>query len=137
LSENDEAKAFLQGFLIQLARSDQTNRELLQTNRELLQANRDLINSQSLVFHQNNEIIQALSTMSAQIGELARRSAYLHDQMGRLGQILVNDGSALPAESFPSQIGSVARDLGRGVMDGFVRSFQGGYQGGSGSPRRR
>jgi len=125
LSQNDEAKEFLQNFLTQLARSDQTNRELLRTNLGL--------------FQQNNQIIQALSTISAQLDGIAQRSDYLYEQMGRLGQLLVNDGSspppALPGEYYPG-IDSMAKDLGRGVVDGLVSSFFPG-QNARGRRRRR
>lgn len=134
--KDDEARTFLKDFLTQLSRSDQTNREKLQVEREQLQAQRELLQVQRLLFQQNNQLIQALSTMSAQLDGMAQRSDYLYDQMGRLGQILVNDGSAIAMDPFPVTQESVARDLGRGVVDGFVKSFFPG-QGRGGRSRRR
>lgn len=120
--EQDEAKAFLENFLAQLARSDKTNQDLLRV--------------QLGIFQQNNQIIQALSTMSAQLDGMAQRSDYLYDQMGRLGQVIANDGHALTTDPFVPQVDSMARDLGRGVVDGFVKSFFPG-QGRGGRSRRR
>jgi hypothetical protein len=150
LVSDDAAKVFLQGFLDQLKVSDQTNRELLATNRELLATNREIARTQDGLFTQNNQIIRALSavsvqlgTVSAQLDGIAQRTDYLYDQMGKLGRILMNDGSAqvLPAEhsyqpSHPTTIDTAARRLAREAMDGFVSSIFPGQQGG-GRTRRR
>jgi hypothetical protein len=149
-TKEDESKVFLQGFLDQLAASDQTNRELTQVNRELVRL-------QSITVDQNSQILRALSTVSAQfstvsaqlgglssqlsglgsqLGDLSKRSDYLFDQMGRLGQILVNDGYELPAPPTTFQPDSIARGFGREVVNGVVNSLF-PRQGGSGRPRRR
>lgn len=127
--QDDEARRFLQGFLDQLAESDKTNRELVRV--------------QLGVFQQNNQIIQALSTLSAQLDGLAQRTDYLYDQMGRLGQILVNDPHSLPVDHYytPPQdprpsLEAYAQDLAGKAVGGFVSSFFPG-RGGSGRARRR
>jgi hypothetical protein len=142
---NDEAKEFLQRFLDQLAQSDRTNQEL--------------VRMQSMTVEQNNQIILALGTLSAQLRTVsaqiggvsaqlsgmssqldgvAQRSDYLYDQMGRLGQILVNDGYSLPpgAPSQSFQPESIARGLAGEVVNGVVKSFFPG-RGGSGRSRGR
>jgi hypothetical protein len=127
--QDDEAREFLQGFLDQLAASDRTNRELVRVQLGL--------------FQQNNQIIQALSAVSAQLDGVAQRTDYLYDQMGRLAQILVNDPQSLPVDPYytpphdpqPS-LESYAQNLAGKAVNGFVSSFFPG-RGSSGRARRR
>ena len=142
LNADDEARVFLQGFLDQLAKSDQTNRELVRL--------------QTIKVEQNNQIIRGLSTMSAQLSTvsaqlgglgaqlsgvggqlegLSKRSDYLYEQMGMLGRILVNDGYELPAQEV-FQPNAVARGFGQELVNGVVNGLFPG-RGGSGRARRR
>jgi len=129
----DGAKKFLQGFLDQLAASDKTNKELLAANRELLR-------TQNGIFTQNNQIIRALSTVSVQLGTLtaqldgvAKRTDYLYDQMGRLGEIILS-GEDPPRDTYVQppghSIDTAARRFARDAVDGFVSSIFPGQQGG-------
>jgi hypothetical protein len=120
----DEAREFLDNFLAQLMVVDQTNQELVQAQVELAKI-------QTAIFHQNQKLIQqkqqeiqALAGVSAQLDGLAQRADYLYEQMGRLGQILVDEEQEpLPptAPGAPS-IGQMAA----GAIDQFMYGSQGG-----------
>jgi hypothetical protein len=136
--QHDDAKKFLEGFLEQLSESDRTNRELLDVQQRLLI-------SQTGLFEQNNQIIHALSVISnqmvhtsKQLDGVAKRLDYLYTQMGELGRILLNDGSAgsLPADPYPvAPLESAARTLVRETFNGFVSSLHPSQ--GGGRTRRR
>jgi hypothetical protein len=141
--KEDEAKVFLQGFLDQLALSDQTNRELVRLQAISIEQNNQLLRALSTVSAQFSTVSaqlgglgSQLSGMSSQLDALSKRSDYLFDQMGRLGQILVNDGYELPAPPTTFQPDAIARGFGRDVVNGVVNSLF-PRQGGSGRPRRR
>ena len=129
MSGQDEAKTFLQGFLDQLAQSEQTNRDLLQVQRIQVQQTQQIL-------QQNQQVLAALSTVSAQLDGIAQRSDYLYDQMGRLGQAMINEGEPPHGELAPVQFENVTRNAARGVVDGLINEIFPGH-GGGGRRRRR
>lgn len=149
---HDDAKVFLERFLMNLAEADTTNREQNQLLREQNQALREQNQLQreqnqlmSLMVAQNQQVLQVTAHLCAQVDGLAKRSDYLYEQMGRLGHILLDDGSStppmppmVPGEVTPSSyINGAVQDATRGIVDGLVQGIFPGSPRGSGRPRRR
>lgn len=129
--QNDEAREFLKDFLQVLMETNEVNREVVRTNLLVLHGKQTEAQGQQ-------QIIQLLTTISAQLDGTAQRMDYLYDQLGRVGEILLDNGESAPTEMVPRPgyrptFGSM---IGEAVVDG-VDTLVYGTRGRGGRRRRR
>ena len=127
--KGDAAKEFLASFLVQLqglrqAVQDQTKIQLV-TNQQQMQT-----------VQQQQQILREMTALNARLDGLAQRCDFLYEQMGRLGEILLEDPSALDAQPLPPMLGQAFQGVVQNAMDGLVFGPN-GRRGNSGRRRAR
>jgi TolA-binding protein len=110
VSVPDPAKVFLEDFLKQLQVLDKRFEASQKTQLQLVQQQQQMVNA----LQQN---AQQLNHVANQLQGLNQRCEHLYDQMGRLGEVMVDcePGPSLPgpAPHFPT-IGQVIDSLSQG-----------------------
>lgn len=113
--QQDKAKEFLDDFLLKLAASDQTNRQLLEV--------------QAASFHVAQQNLQLQQQLVEQLAELSLRIKILDKQMATLSKVLVADDPPLqyPAPLQPPlQPPTMGQFIGGALGYGLDQMTQGG-----------
>lgn len=129
--KGDEARDFLAQFLVQL-------QGLRQTHQDLLKVQLQTIQQQQQIIAQNQQVLGEMRGLNARLDGLAQRCDYLYNQMGELGNILIEDGGAHAEEmpSIPPALGQAFQGVVQNAMDGLVFGPN-GRRGNSGRRRGR
>jgi len=128
--KGDAAREFLASFLVQLqglrqAVQDQVKVQL-QTNQQQLQA-----------IQLQQKVLLEVAALNARLDGLAQRCDFLYEQMGRLGEILLEDSAAaLESPPLPPMIGQAFQGVVQSAVDGLVYGPN-GRRGNSGRRRGR
>ena len=126
----DAAREFLATFLVQLqglkqAIQDQTKIQV-QTNQQHLQG-----------AQLQQKVLLEVSALNARLDGLAQRCDFLYEQMGRLGEILLEDSAAaVDGQPLPPMIGQAFQGVVQSAVDGLVYGAN-GRRGNSGRRRGR
>lgn len=147
MNDGDEAKQFLDQFLARLLESDQTNQDLVNTLTLSIQQQERLIQQQQRLMQRLTELLSSIQQQSqvtsAAIGRLdtiAQGMDYLYEQMGTLGQLLLEDGEMPHEYPIQTQMPPTARpSLGQAVGQWAGQQFDHLMYGqrGGGRPRSR
>jgi hypothetical protein len=143
----DEARRFLDNFLTRLLEADQTNQDLVQTLTLVAQQQERSIQQQQRVMQRMTELVAALQQqvqttrhISSQLDGVAQRMDYLYEQMGLLGQAVIesreDESGRLPMVSTTDLVPPVGNPLSQAAGQWLEEQVDQFMQGG-GRRRRR